>query len=75
MGPTQQWLQPKKAVMSHEDSGAEGLQKPSGDRASTREDGRGNWPKAIFNGATQTRPGLKEEEEEILRKIKICSKG
>lgn len=28
MGPTQQWLQPKKAVMSHEDSGAEGLQKP-----------------------------------------------
>jgi len=45
----------------------------SGDRASTREDGRGNWPKVIFNGATKTRPGLKEEE--ILRKIKICSKG
>lgn len=27
MGPTQQWLRPKKAVMSHEDNCAKGLKK------------------------------------------------
>ena len=72
MRPTQQWLQPKKAVMSHEDSYA-GLKKPCQGTGPPQERiGGGNWPKAIFNGATKTRPGLKEE---ILRKIKICSKG